>query len=116
MISMIYVILAIGIWNVFISLILRAKDYMVAILFKVIPFFTGLFLMFYSLRQLNLIQEFNMSFAQIEGILERLDRIEKIIETLKRASTKSCESCALTKYDEKYCDMCDSEYSNFQWE
>ncbi|HZH58461.1 MAG TPA: hypothetical protein VEY70_02560 [Metabacillus sp.] len=47
---MIWIVLACGIYNIFLSLILKTRDFGSSVVFKVIPFFLGLGCLIYFLK------------------------------------------------------------------
>jgi len=52
---MIWTILATGIFNILMGLIMKTENLASSILFKVIPFFLGLSCLVYTLKELNII-------------------------------------------------------------
>lgn len=52
---MLLFVLAIAVWNIFMALIMKTQNFLSSVVFKVIPFTLGAFVMFYYLQQVGVI-------------------------------------------------------------
>ena len=49
------ILIAIGLWFIILSLLINTKDVVSAFVFKVIPFFSGLFCIFYAIVNMGIL-------------------------------------------------------------